>query len=76
MHIIRSSKSWSFESKPLARDKIQQICGSGHADDLGIDNIGQGADEGLGHRRLLTFLRGPPEQQLLGILIPRDKRAR
>lgn len=60
-HIIRPFKTWSFESQPLVRDKAQEICGSGHADDPDTDKIGQGADEDLGHKRLLTFLRGSLE---------------
>ena len=50
-----------------------EICDSGDANDMDTGRLGQGNDESLGHRTLLTFLRGPPEQRLLGVLSPRDK---
>ena len=72
-HLARPLRTWSSESGPLARDKIQEICGSGHGDDPDTDRLGQGIDKSLGHRRLLAFLGGPPEEWLLGVPPPRDR---
>lgn len=74
-HIIRPFKILRFEFQPLARDKIQEICGSGYTNDPDPDRSGKGTEEVLGHRRLLAFLRGPPEQRL-PVPLPRDKRER
>ena len=46
-HITRFFKILGFESQPLAGDKIWEICGSWHVNDLGTDRLGQGTDEVL-----------------------------
>lgn len=68
-----TSGKWEWvHTLPLARDKIK-ICDTGHANNLGTNRLGEIVDKGLGHRRLVTFLRQPLGKWLLGDPIPRGE---